>query len=207
MMGEQLREIRQQLGWSQPELAKTLGIHWNTLARWERGELPISHTIALLLKSVYADEMGERAEAEAEDRWDEWEYDATDIANDEAKETMDERLGDLEPELRQAADEAVDSLDDADALDEEDRIEVWNQAYAEAYEEFERKFFDEEWDDLFADEYNKALTWLIDKHHGPPETEEEEQRGVPHKPYYISWCREQAEREAEQEIEEGDDAE
>ena len=43
MTGTQLREWRHTLGLSQRQLAVLLGIHWNSLARKERGELPIPH--------------------------------------------------------------------------------------------------------------------------------------------------------------------
>lgn len=47
--GAELRRRRQDLGVTQAEFAKALGraiarpIHWNTLARWERGELGMEH--------------------------------------------------------------------------------------------------------------------------------------------------------------------
>ncbi len=41
MTGDQLRAARIARNLTQRELATTLGISTNTLARWERGELPI----------------------------------------------------------------------------------------------------------------------------------------------------------------------
>lgn len=40
MSGEELRRRRLALGLSQPELAAQLGIHHNTLCRWERQGVP-----------------------------------------------------------------------------------------------------------------------------------------------------------------------
>jgi DNA-binding transcriptional regulator YiaG len=36
MTGAQLRRLRRSHGMTQPQLAKVLKIHWNTVARWER---------------------------------------------------------------------------------------------------------------------------------------------------------------------------
>lgn len=35
------------MGLSQRELAAALGVHWNTLARWERGELAVARPVWL----------------------------------------------------------------------------------------------------------------------------------------------------------------
>jgi DNA-binding transcriptional regulator YiaG len=43
------REIRQQLGLSQSELANTLGIHPVTVSHWERGARPITKMADLAL--------------------------------------------------------------------------------------------------------------------------------------------------------------
>lgn len=37
----ELAKRRRRMEWSQAELAAALGVHWNTLARWERGDLTI----------------------------------------------------------------------------------------------------------------------------------------------------------------------
>jgi DNA-binding transcriptional regulator YiaG len=64
MTGAELREIRQKLGLSQHKLAPQLGLHWNTLARFERGEINISGPVAilarLLLKLAEAEQKEER---------------------------------------------------------------------------------------------------------------------------------------------------
>jgi transcriptional regulator with XRE-family HTH domain len=38
MTGKQLKELRQSIGLTQAQLAKAIGVHWNTIARWERGK-------------------------------------------------------------------------------------------------------------------------------------------------------------------------
>ncbi len=38
---------RRRMGLSQTELAAALGVHWNTLARWERGELAVARPVWL----------------------------------------------------------------------------------------------------------------------------------------------------------------
>jgi transcriptional regulator with XRE-family HTH domain len=52
MKGEQVRRIRNQLGFTQEELAKKVGVHKNTVARWERNELSIRESTARLLQFV-----------------------------------------------------------------------------------------------------------------------------------------------------------
>ena len=44
-----LRATRRRLGLSQRALAEALGVHWNTIARWERGQMPIQHPRILQL--------------------------------------------------------------------------------------------------------------------------------------------------------------
>jgi DNA-binding transcriptional regulator YiaG len=50
MNGAELRAIRQQLGFSLTQFAPQLGIHWNTLARFERGEINISGPVEKLAR-------------------------------------------------------------------------------------------------------------------------------------------------------------
>ena len=50
MSGAELRAIRQQLGFSLTRFAPQLGIHWNTLARFERGEINISGPVEKLAR-------------------------------------------------------------------------------------------------------------------------------------------------------------
>jgi transcriptional regulator with XRE-family HTH domain len=38
-----LRACRERLGLTQVELGQVLGVHSNTIAKWERGEQPIRH--------------------------------------------------------------------------------------------------------------------------------------------------------------------
>ena len=55
MKGQQVRRIRTQLGFTQEELAKQVGVHKNTVARWERDELLIRESTARLLQFVARD--------------------------------------------------------------------------------------------------------------------------------------------------------
>jgi transcriptional regulator with XRE-family HTH domain len=43
MRGAELRSIRERLGWTQARLAAELDVAPNTVARWEREEIAISH--------------------------------------------------------------------------------------------------------------------------------------------------------------------
>lgn len=50
MTGEELRAIRKKLNLSQHKFASQLGLHWNTLARFERGEINISGPVEILAR-------------------------------------------------------------------------------------------------------------------------------------------------------------
>ena len=53
MIGERIKSLREELGQSQEELAHSVGMHPNTIARWERGELlPRGTSIAKLARSL-----------------------------------------------------------------------------------------------------------------------------------------------------------
>jgi DNA-binding transcriptional regulator YiaG len=52
--GNELKQIRKRLGLTQPELADRIGVHWNTLARWERDEVPIRESMSRLIRSIAA---------------------------------------------------------------------------------------------------------------------------------------------------------
>ncbi len=49
MTGAEIREARARLGLTQVQLADALGVSPNTLARWERGEIPPVHPTMLRL--------------------------------------------------------------------------------------------------------------------------------------------------------------
>lgn len=55
MTHDELKILRTQHGLTQLALAKLLGVHWNTVARYEQGALtipePMSRLIALVLKA------------------------------------------------------------------------------------------------------------------------------------------------------------
>lgn len=50
MTGEEVRRIRRQLGLTQAALAERLGVAANTVARWERDELPVREPLARLIR-------------------------------------------------------------------------------------------------------------------------------------------------------------
>ena len=50
--GEQLRKHRKQLGLTQKQMAKQLGLHWNSLARMERDEIGISEPVVKLVRMI-----------------------------------------------------------------------------------------------------------------------------------------------------------
>jgi DNA-binding transcriptional regulator YiaG len=50
MTGKELRAVRKRLRLTQSALAAQLGVHWNTVARWERDEVGISEPAARLLR-------------------------------------------------------------------------------------------------------------------------------------------------------------
>ena len=52
MNGQEVREIRDKLGFTQEQLAREVGVHKNTVARWERNELAIRESTARLLAFV-----------------------------------------------------------------------------------------------------------------------------------------------------------
>ena len=55
MDGQEVRQIREKLGLTQEQLAREVGVHKNTVARWERNELSIRETTARLLQFVASD--------------------------------------------------------------------------------------------------------------------------------------------------------
>jgi DNA-binding transcriptional regulator YiaG len=50
--GNEMRRLREKRGWTQQELADALGLHVNTVARLERGELRIREAVARLTRLV-----------------------------------------------------------------------------------------------------------------------------------------------------------
>ena len=64
MTGSDVREMRDQRGWTRKELARKLGVHWNTINKWERGERGVSPFMALLLRLVMCP--GEKVEVDQE---------------------------------------------------------------------------------------------------------------------------------------------
>ena len=60
MTGEELRWARTRLKMTQKELARELEVHWNTIARAERGELPVLKTTELAVKFLLVRESKQR---------------------------------------------------------------------------------------------------------------------------------------------------
>jgi DNA-binding XRE family transcriptional regulator len=54
MTGPQLRQHRKRLGLTQKQMAKQLGLHWNSLARMERDEIGISEPVVKLVRMILA---------------------------------------------------------------------------------------------------------------------------------------------------------
>lgn len=62
MTGADVRRWRKRRGWSQQQLADALSVaardpvHWTTVSRWERGELPVPALLPLALDGLDARE-------------------------------------------------------------------------------------------------------------------------------------------------------
>jgi transcriptional regulator with XRE-family HTH domain len=64
MQPDELKALRTQAGYSQPELAAALGVHEMTISRWERGERSMSAVTARGLRAFFgADPSKEKARA------------------------------------------------------------------------------------------------------------------------------------------------
>ncbi len=50
MSGAELRRIRKRLDLTQVELAERIGVHANSVARWERDEVRITEPVARLIQ-------------------------------------------------------------------------------------------------------------------------------------------------------------
>ncbi len=60
MSGKELLKIRKRLKWTQATLAYAVGVTWNTIARWERGEMVISEPAARLIRRILIEEIANR---------------------------------------------------------------------------------------------------------------------------------------------------
>ena len=60
MKGKELRKIRRYLGLTQVEMAKRLGVTSNSLARWERDEVPIREVMARFIMLLRKTEQPKR---------------------------------------------------------------------------------------------------------------------------------------------------
>jgi predicted transcriptional regulator len=52
MTGAELRKHRQRLGLTQKQMAKQLGLHWNSLARMERDEIGMRESTVTLVRLI-----------------------------------------------------------------------------------------------------------------------------------------------------------
>jgi DNA-binding transcriptional regulator YiaG len=52
MTGTELKAIRKRAGLTQVQLADLVGLHWNSIARQERGEVRITEPVARLIRLV-----------------------------------------------------------------------------------------------------------------------------------------------------------
>jgi DNA-binding transcriptional regulator YiaG len=50
MRGTEVRQVRKRLRLTQREFAGRVGVNPNTVARWERGELTVGSTAAILIR-------------------------------------------------------------------------------------------------------------------------------------------------------------
>lgn len=50
--GEELRDARVKLGYTQEEIAELLGIHYRTVGRWELGRTRIPYSVIMLLNTL-----------------------------------------------------------------------------------------------------------------------------------------------------------
>jgi transcriptional regulator with XRE-family HTH domain len=64
MYASELREIRRRLGFTQQEMGTYVGIHSNSIARMERGELTITEPVARLVQLIA---VGAKAQSNKED--------------------------------------------------------------------------------------------------------------------------------------------
>jgi len=60
MTGQELKDLRRQMGLTQKELAEKIGVPWNTVARWEVGMRrifePVARLVHYLAKEVRAEQ-------------------------------------------------------------------------------------------------------------------------------------------------------
>lgn len=61
MNGDQVREMRTRLAFTQKSLAERLGVSANSIARWERDEVPIPPLLEHALKGIECERDLERA--------------------------------------------------------------------------------------------------------------------------------------------------
>jgi DNA-binding transcriptional regulator YiaG len=60
MRGQELRAVRSSLGVTQAELARRMGVTWNTVARWETGQRKVPKIAEVLLGYIERETRTER---------------------------------------------------------------------------------------------------------------------------------------------------
>lgn len=60
MTGIAFKAMRRKVGFTQKQMAEALGLHWNSVARMERGEIGISEPVVKLVRVIVAREKGKR---------------------------------------------------------------------------------------------------------------------------------------------------
>ena len=63
MTGQELKELRRQMGLTQKELAERIGVPWNTVARWEVGMRKIFEPVARLVHYLEKEVIAEHKKA------------------------------------------------------------------------------------------------------------------------------------------------
>jgi transcriptional regulator with XRE-family HTH domain len=56
MAPDELRRVRERLGWTQADLADALGVHRVTVAKWEAGDRSIPEPVARLAARILKEE-------------------------------------------------------------------------------------------------------------------------------------------------------
>jgi len=68
--GKALRRLRRACGLTQETLAQRLSVHWNTVARWERNEVPIRPAMEQLIRLVAKQgKQGRQTKTKRTERW------------------------------------------------------------------------------------------------------------------------------------------
>lgn len=61
MMPEEIKALRDRLGWTQEQMARELGVSWTTVNRWENGRVKPSRLAVLALERLEHRPKGKRS--------------------------------------------------------------------------------------------------------------------------------------------------